>query len=307
MRLSEFVAAGPEALAPAALASDRELVCDLQGQLSLAGLLDPPVDGLFGPVTGWALGELARRGGLDFAGPLNRPLGDLLLNRAAGLLPLGDDDGLAGRIVGAMRRRGYWLSRHPGCLNIVYVEGLSPDGQPNDNAPNAFNDLRLLLNVGDDGRPTVAASWEATTEPGRPYEEHPLDAGGAARIAFGQYKSWIVGVHRAGTPGAHEALVQVDEITICRDLNKDWQRQGDKRYTGLFGINQHWGYDLPKNDVGAASAGCLVGRTRDGHRAFMEQLKSDARYRMSGAYRFMTAVLPAAALTETAFDPSTPH
>ena len=26
-------------------------------------------------------------------------------------------------------------------------------------------------------------------------------------------------------------------------------RTGDKLDTGLFGINQHWGYDYPRNDI----------------------------------------------------------
>ena len=53
------------------------------------------------------------------------------------------------------------------------------------------------------------------------------------------------------------------QVTVCRDLNKDGQRTGDKRQTGEFGINQHWGYDLP--EVEKASAGCLVGQSKDGH------------------------------------------
>jgi hypothetical protein len=119
----------------------------------------------------------------------------------------------------------------------------------------------------------------------------PMNPCGAARIAFGQYKSWIVGTHHAGTSSAHEALVQVSPISVHRDLNKDFKRTNDKVDTGLFAINQHWGYDAPKNDLGRTSAGCLVGRTREGHKDFMALLKSDPRYRANNGYRFMTAVL----------------
>ena len=88
----------------------------------------------------------------------------------------------------------------------------------------------------------------------------------------------------------HEALVQTGgEVTVCRDLNKDGQRTGDKRQTGEFGINQHWGYDLP--EVDKASAGCLVGQSKDGHRQFMALVKSDPRYQANRKYVFATAVL----------------
>jgi hypothetical protein len=44
--------------------------------------------------------------------------------------------------------------------------------------------------------------------------------------------------------------------------------------------------------VGTASAGCLVGEKRDGHRAFMAVIKSDPRFRANNGYRFMAAVIP---------------
>ena len=88
----------------------------------------------------------------------------------------------------------------------------------------------------------------------------------------------------------HEALVQTGgEVTVCRDLNKDGQRAGDKRETGDFGINQHWGYD--QQEVDKASAGCLVGQSKDGHRQFMALVKSDPRYQANRKYVFATAVL----------------
>jgi len=113
---------------------------------------------------------------------------------------------------------------------------------------------------------------------------------GAARIAFGQYKSWTVGVHHPGQRGAHEALVQAAPIDVYRDLNKDFKREG-RVYTGMFGVNQHWGYDAPKNNLGNTSAGCLVGRTKAGHREFMALIKTDPRYSANHSYKFMTAVM----------------
>jgi hypothetical protein len=59
------------------------------------------------------------------------------------------------------------------------------------------------------------------------------------------------------------------------------------------GRSRH-GNTEPAATVGRASAGCLVGRTKAGHRAFMPLCKADPRYAANNSYRFMTAVLQAA-------------
>ena len=201
---------------------------------------------------------------------------------------------LAAKIVRAMQRAGHALDTAPGEVNIVYVEGLNPDGTANDNSPNAFKDLRTVLSFVD-GEPTIIKAWECTTAPGRHYTEDPLKSTGAAIIALGQQRCWKVGTHRAGSSSAHEALVQTGaEVVVFRDLNKDYKRDGDKTEKGWFGINQHWGYDQPKDDIGGASAGCLVGRTREGHREFMRIVKSDPRYVADSDHVFATTVMTAA-------------
>jgi putative chitinase len=194
---------------------------------------------------------------------------------------------LAHLVIAAMERKGYQVDRGPGEVNIVYVEGMNTDGTPNADEANKWNDLRLLIRF-DDGRPKIIGRWAATTEPGRYYTDHPLSPLGAARIEFGQYKAWQVGMHH----GNQEALRQdAAEVTVCRDLNKDGLRQSDKRESGFFCINQHWGYDLA--EVDNASAGCLVGQSKDGHRQFMELVKSDPRYRANRKHTFATAILDA--------------
>jgi len=102
-----------------------------------------------------------------------------------------------------------------------------------------------------------------------------------------------VGTHNQSKPSGHEALVQACDIKVFRDMNEDFEREGDRTFVGVFGINQHWGFDLPHNAVGNASAGCLVGRTKQGHREFMAAIKQDARYVASHGYRFITTVMPA--------------
>jgi hypothetical protein len=297
MKLEDF-AAGSKPILLALIGGDKVLAGQIQTQLGTLGLLDPPADGAFGPVSRWALGQFLKQAGLSGKALLDAEVAHALLETDdSALFPINAANTLAGRIVQAMHQAGHWVARHPDCVNVVYIEGMELDGTPNENKPNEFNDTRLALRINRAGNPVIENEWEATTEPGSYYElVQKLDPKGAARIAFGQYKAWSVGTHKAGTPGAHEALVQTAPIDVYRDLNGDFKRMGDREYTGLFGIDQHWGYDLKRTDIGKASAGCLVGRTKTGHREFMALCKADPRFSVSNGYRFMTAILPAQAL-----------
>ena len=196
----------------------------------------------------------------------------------------------AQRIVAAIERRGGVVDRGPGEINIWYAEGMNVDGTPNANRPNAFDDIRgVIVFIG--GEPKILKTWEATTQPGRRYTNQPLKDDGAFIIALGQQQCWQVRMHR----NDHLALCQTGgDVTGTRDGNKDFRRDGDKVSRGPFGINQHWGYDQPKDDIGAASAGCLVGRSKAGHREFMKLVQSDPRYLADSDYIFKTTILTAA-------------
>jgi hypothetical protein len=294
MRLSELAGGGgPVPLA--LIGADKVLTRDVQTRLGEIGLLDPPADGSFGPVSLWAVAQFLRKAGQGNVATLNTEAARLLVSDDADeLFPINETTTLAGQLVAAMREEGHWICRHPECVNIVYVEGMDADGSKNTDAPNIFNDLRVALRINQAGNPQIADLWEATSEPGSHYTLlEKLDPRGAARIAFGQYKAWSMGIHMAGRPSAHEALVQTAPIPVHRDLNEDFERAGDKVFTGLFGINQHWGFDLVKSDIGRASAGCLVGRTKAGHRAFLQLCRNDPRYMANNSYRFITTVIPA--------------
>ena len=285
------------AIAISAIGGQRPLAVEVQERLIAAGLIEPPSDGDFGPVSQWALDEFLRTISSPGNGQLDAALARALLDPSASkLYPIKPTNTLAGRIVQAILKKNWWITRHPDCINIVYVEGLNADGRPNDDAPNIFNDLRVVLRINSSGEPEIAGSWEGTTGPGYYYVKvKKLDPRGAARIALGQFKSWSVGMHPRGNPAiAHEALVQVKELTVYRDLNEDFRRDDDAQFTGLFGINQHAGYNRPVDDIGNASAGCLVGRTKSGHQAFMAQVKKDPRFVANRGFRFMTTVITAA-------------
>lgn len=168
-------------------------------------------------------------------------------------------------------------------LNIVYMEGINLDGTVNTDKPDQWNDLRTVIKVS--GNPKIIGCWQATTEPGVYYTNNPLNSGGAARIAFGQYKAWKIGTHKN-----HEALVQVGgPVTVMRDGNGDGFRTGDPKNVGYFGINQHWGGDA--SSIGRWSAGCLVGQSKDGHREFIRLIKTDSRYQQNSDYIFWTTIL----------------
>ncbi len=265
----------------------REGVQAVQSVLIHCGYLDPPADGGFGPVTKWALTEFAQRASVQFKGQITDKLKAVLLQ--AQPLPLAPGNDLAGKIVRAMQNNKYWVARHSDCSNIVYIEGMDPDGSINDNRNNVFNDLRLVLRVKENGVPAIVGKWVATTEPSRKWTLTPMNPGGAFHIKFGQYKAWIRGWYHT-----HEALLQAGEIEGYRDPDKTFKR--DFRYPvrgAEFGVHHHWGYDLPHDDMGNSSAGCLVGRSTDGHREFMSTVLRDPRYKANQTYRFMAAIMPA--------------
>ena len=258
----------------------------IQDRLTAMGLLDPPSDGVIGSVTRWALAAAGIKDELTVSNA-DEVMDELSTKSALPLAPKNEND-LAARIVRAAQQHGFWIALHKDCCNIFYIEGLNEDGTPNPNRPNEFNDLRVVIRI-IGGVPKIVGQWQATTEPSRYWTLRPMNSKGAARIAFGQWKSWTVGTHN----GSHEALVQTGPLTVWRDKNKDFSRLGDEQDSGLFGINQHWGYDLPKADLGHSSAGCLVGRMKKGHREFMALIKTDARYKATKAYKFMTTIMPA--------------
>lgn len=180
----------------------------------------------------------------------------------------------AERIAAYMQALGYNLEKAAGTLNTVYVEGCNLNGTLNDDLPNRWNDLRIMLEW--------QAGWgikhiaTATTEPGAYYTQNPLNRWGAARIAFGQYAAWQNGFHQ----GLQPALVQVKPVRFHRDLNKDGKRsKNDPIVTALVGLNQHsTRVGIPPALVGKYSAGCLVGRSYAAHEAFLALSNTDVRY-----------------------------
>jgi Putative peptidoglycan binding domain len=301
MRLQTFFQDGTLKFGMDAIAADEELATHIQDVLIWLKFLDPPSDGKFGPISSEALRDFQNAFGdelKDEEGFLGKATAKKLIETEPSEVPqpetdLSKDD-LPAKIIGYMLENFYRISTGPKKYNIVYVEGMDENGDLNDNEPNSFNDRRMVIEI-PDKIPVLVNHWQATTEPGTHYTMNPISAEatrlGAARIAFGQYKAWQVGTHYGGGSEPHEALVQVSNISIYRDKNKDFKRTGDKLYTGVFDIDQHYGFDYPYNDISYAGAGCLVGRRREGHREFMEIVKQDKRYQLNESYRFLTTII----------------
>ena len=197
---------------------------------------------------------------------------------------------LAKKLVIYMQRKGYWIARHPEMVNIIYSEGMDPDGKENKDAQNKWNDRRMAFRIKPNGNPQMLLNHDATTEPGSYYVQHPLNPSGAARVAFGQYKAWVDGLHK----GVQPALVQSGPIRVHRDKNKDGKRSPtDPMEIGsTFGINQHStsaGYQ--STDIDKYSAGCLVSRNYADHVKFLARVRKDKRYALNKSYMFITTVI----------------
>jgi len=183
-------------------------------------------------------------------------------------------------------------------VNLVYLEGVNPDGTRNNNRIDLWNDIRLILQYVD-GKPKVVFDCIATTEPGIYYDRTHVIGGpqGAALIAPGQQACWQVGIHDAGKSYGHEALVQTGaEVSVYRDFDKSFRRQAGHITTGWYGINQHSTgmADASLSSIQAWSAGCLVVPHMADHKEWMRILKTDERYLADHKFVFPTTVIPVA-------------
>ena len=107
------------------IASDKELATQIQIRLVDLGLLDPPADGKFGPISAAALKKfqsLLKINEPEQLGPLTAK--KLIETKPADLpapeLKLGND--LASRIIKYMKAKGYQIFQGIREYNIVYVE-----------------------------------------------------------------------------------------------------------------------------------------------------------------------------------------
>src|SRR3712207_4748104 len=121
MRLADVPPAG---MTFKEFALDKELTTEVQIRLRDLGILDPPVDGDFGPVSQLAARVFGKLVKLPVSDMVTQAQAQALIeNSSASLLPVEPGNDFAGRVIKYMQLKDYWVARAPGYLNIVYVEG----------------------------------------------------------------------------------------------------------------------------------------------------------------------------------------
>jgi hypothetical protein len=153
-------------------------------------------------------------------------------------------------LLNALAERGYRVLTRPFELNIIGIRS-------NTSIPNVFNDSVSILFTDNTGRP-ASITWKATTDPGTYWLKNPMSELGTAVLKPGQYiGSHALGMHR----GKYLALVQIRNVTVVRDFNRDGKADYNtgREETGLFGINIHRALESgTTKTIDRYSAGCQV-------------------------------------------------
>lgn len=253
---------------------------DLQAKLIDLFYLDPPV-GSVGRQTLAAIQNFRRLNNLP---PEATPEQILAIANKQRPAELTYKTELVKNVVDECKEQGFWLSRGVDAPNIIYIEGLNKNGTVNNNKINEWNDVRCLLTIEFNGYAYFTNIWEATVNSGLPYTNKPMNPRGAANIVIPQQVyAWQIGRHITANTN-QDALVQVRTVRITRDGDKDGRSDGDPvEDFEIIGLNQHYGSG---SQVGAWSAGCLVGSSESNHAIFMEKLRTDRRYKVSPSYIF---------------------
>ncbi len=155
-------------------------------------------------------------------------------------------------VYNALKFKGYEIfetDNLPYSLNIIGIRN-------NNRTPNSFDDYTVVMWK-------YKGQWnfnkyEATTDPGLYYLNHPLSPKGTAILKEGQYlHCYCLGLHQ----GKYKALMQFMPVTVIRDFNKDnyLDLASSREETGIFGINIHRANLSGKTiNVNQWSAGCHV-------------------------------------------------
>jgi len=170
------------------------------------------------------------------------------------------------RIRANFDRSGYVFFTGKFNMNLFAVRG-------KDRVPDAFDDTLYVVYEDSTGEPVVQ-EFPCTVDPGIPWLVAPMNPGGAAAIAPGQYRrAWKIGKFR-GT----DALIQVGNFRIFRDndKNKTFDYRPESVHTsqptdGIF-LHEHFQTFDEARIIDRSSAGCVVPKQRYGHRKLMRIL-----------------------------------
>lgn len=153
--------------------------------------------------------------------------------------------------------------------------------------PDAFDDILFIVYTDAEGNPVVRM-FEGTVDPGIPWLTRPMNAGGAAAIAPGQYRAvWQLGKFKNT-----DALIQCGKFRIFRDNNKDAIFDYDPKTIqdsmpsdGIF-FHEHFQKQNVAEIVSNSSAGCVVPRSRVDHREIMRILQLQAKAGLGNKFTF---------------------
>lgn len=180
---------------------------------------------------------------------------------------------LGDRVKRTMLAKSYpWFDEQ----NVTSIEGMDPNGIPNQNRPNAFDDVKMILNGA--GK-IIAGPFQGTTQPGKFWTRHRMNPKGAFIIALGPQRVW--------TPGPYHGFTvwrQAEDSHIMgfRDDAEDYTRHGEPIDCGDIGVHHHGGYNLPRDDIGRAAAGCQVIEFTESQAIFMKMTLACSRFRKDG-------------------------
>ncbi|MBX2867806.1 MAG: hypothetical protein KTR18_03995 [Acidiferrobacterales bacterium] len=187
----------------------------------------------------------------------------------------------------------YDLYTGPGECNIIYIANCNQDWKFQKDTRNKFEDQRIILKFKDGREPYFDFYQYSTVDPGTHWTKNRMNAAGAAQVVYGQQIGWVMGFHNYKSN--HPALINSSAgrpIAVARDNNEDFERRGDKVYTGYFFCNQHHGWGASLSNIGRTSAGCLVGASPKLHKEFIDKLKADPRYKASHKRCWTTTIIP---------------
>ena len=165
--------------------------------------------------------------------------------------------------------KGYkWFNDHNNKgydVNIIGIRNSETDGK----ITNHFDDT-LTISYKDESGEWKFHQWEATTDPGQYWMEHPMNSNGCAILVPGQYRgSHKIRLHQ----GKYEALGQRKPVKVYRDNDLDDVYDTDEATIteGVYGINIHRSNPYDKSYyVNKWSAGCQVFRRVDDFHEFMD-------------------------------------
>jgi hypothetical protein len=146
---------------------------------------------------------------------------------------------------------------------------------------NKYDDTLYYYYKTKDGWVTKKAN--VTSKPGLYYIENPINKNGTAILVPGLYKDcWVLGKHK----GLYPALVQLKQLPVYRDSNKDRTIDTSIIENGHFGINIHRSkLEGSSTEVNKYSAGCIVFSNASEYDKFINTIKSNINKR--GTYSLL--------------------